>query len=188
MAAQKGGGALLKPGGNIGQGLTGAATGAMAGYGAAKAGSLLKGGGSILDKAKGVIGAKNAVGSVMGGGSPASGGGGGVGDFLGGIGGYLTGNGGGNALAIAQGANAAMLGKKSSDLADDALTSAKDNYAERAPLRTAGIAGMLNPGQGIASKLSSIPNRNAYSQPQIAPAGMNAMPASPTIAPARRAV
>lgn len=183
-AAAGGLGRLLAPGGNIGEAAKGAAIGGAAGYGASKIGGALSGGGSMLDKAKGVLGAGASAAPMV---SGASGGGGGLPDWLSGIGGYLTGNGGGNALAIAQGANATMLGKKSSDLADEALTSAKDNYAERAPLRTAGIAGMLNPGQGIAAKLASVPNHNLYGPPaSLAPA--NAMPATPRLAPAQRAV
>lgn len=44
MAGMAGGGALLKKGGNIGDGLMGAAKGAAMGYGAGKAGQLLHGG------------------------------------------------------------------------------------------------------------------------------------------------
>ncbi len=43
MAAQRGGGALLKPGGNIGAGVTGGLQGAAAGYGASKVAGMIKG-------------------------------------------------------------------------------------------------------------------------------------------------
>ncbi|MFL5912760.1 MAG: hypothetical protein ACJ768_19615 [Gaiellaceae bacterium] len=78
MAGVKGGGALLKPGGNIGQGLKGAATGAVMGAGAAKAGQLLRGGGSlggILGKAGSAL---KATGGFAGG-APGAGGTGGAG-------------------------------------------------------------------------------------------------------------
>lgn len=51
MAAQKGGGALLKPGGNIGDAIKGAGVGAVEGYGASKLGgvarSLMSGAGAL---------------------------------------------------------------------------------------------------------------------------------------------
>lgn len=75
MAGVAGGGALLKPGGNIGQGVTHGITGAAMGYGAGQLGSAL-----------------HAPGGLLGGAAPAAGGGvGGVADastvFGGGAGG-----------------------------------------------------------------------------------------------------
>ncbi|HEY9228545.1 MAG TPA: hypothetical protein VIP11_17965, partial [Gemmatimonadaceae bacterium] len=57
MAATRGGGALLKPGGNIGDGLLEGAKGAAIGYGAAKAGDLVRGG----------LGALRGAGTASGG-------------------------------------------------------------------------------------------------------------------------
>jgi hypothetical protein len=63
MAGVRGGGALLTPGGNIGDGLKGAATGAAMGYGASKVGGILRGGGGI----GGVLGrAGSAIGGAAG--------------------------------------------------------------------------------------------------------------------------
>lgn len=101
---------------------------------------------------------------------------------------FLTGDDGGlHALEAAQGVNAAMLGKKSSDFANNAMGSVQQNWDERAPLRSAGMAGMLQPGQGISAKIAAIPNHNLYSQgaPQIGPAVPQGAPApNPLLRPA----
>lgn len=82
---------------------------------------------------------------------------------------WLTGNGGKNALGIAQGINAASLQSKSNDYAKNAAGSVSNSYDTRAPLRAAGQAAMLNPGQGIAAKIAAVPRgANPYAQ---APAG-----------------
>jgi hypothetical protein len=57
----------------------------------------------------------------------------------------LGGNGGLNALIAAQGVNAAALGKKSGDYADNAMKTQNDLWNQRSGLRSAGIAGMTAP-------------------------------------------
>lgn len=64
---------------------------------------------------------------------------------LGDIGTFLTGNNGLNALGIAQGANAAALGQKSSNFGDLAAKGADARWNAQAPLRAKGIQGMLAP-------------------------------------------
>lgn len=82
---------------------------------------------------------------------------------------WLTGNGGKNALGVAEGANAAMLTSKANNYANNAADSVTGSYNARAPLRAAGQAAMLNPGQGIAAKIAAVPRgANPYAQ---APAG-----------------
>lgn len=108
-----------------------------------------------------VAGAASKLGSIPGLGSAAS---------------WLTGNGGKNALGLAQGINAAMLGQKSNEQARNAMGSVQSSYDERAPLRAAGIAGASNPGQGIAARIAALPQgANPYARPQ--------MPQAPQIAP-----
>ncbi len=177
MAAEKGGGALLKPGGNIGQGLIGGAEGALAGGGGALAGKALGslgsaasnipgvGGieqgaqsiGGLLGKIPGVQGIeqgaggvggliKQGVGALTGGGSsgaPSS-----LGSLLGSAGQWLTGNGGANALGAAEGVNAALLGQQSTNYAKQAANAVNASYNARAPLRLAGVNGMLNATRG----------------------------------------
>lgn len=124
-------------------------------------------GSSLMQGATGAIGAGGlskipGLGSIPGIGS--------VSDFLGG-------NGGMNALGLLQGANAAYLGNKSTGLANNALNTQRDLFNEAAPLRQAGIAGMLNPGAGVAPKIAGIQaqNHNPFATP---------MPATPSVAPA----
>jgi hypothetical protein len=136
---------------NAGTGLQGAATGYAAGAA-----------GDMLGKAVG-------IGQTLGGGTPSTAGTpgtiptapanpagtGGLGGILGslpglgslggaasGIAGLLGGNNGLNALIAAQGVNAAALGKKSGDYADNAMKTQNDLWNQRAGLRSAGIAGM----------------------------------------------
>ena len=98
-----------------------------------------------------------------------------VGSLLGGAKDALTGNGGANALALGAGASAALTGKKSLDLADNALGTTQANWDRQQPLRTAGQAGMLNPGAGIGSAIAAIPQgRNVYAQPQAGPPKLGA--------------
>lgn len=170
LAAQKGGGALLRPGGNIGDAATGAATGAITGYGVGKAGGLLRtalggaqgagalsptggiadaststgmppddGGGGVLGALRGAGGfLKDHLGQVVGGAQQALGGGG----SSSGIGGLSPAT---LAMLGLQTANAASLGKKANDFADNAWNLAKSSYDERAPLRTTALAGLSTP-------------------------------------------
>ena len=73
---------------------------------------------------------------------------------------------GSHALIAAQLANAAYNQKKQGDYAGQALDTVKGQYADAQPLRQQGMAGMLNPGQGIAAKVGAIPQgANPYVQP-----------------------
>jgi len=58
------------------------------------------------------------------------------------IGSVLGGNSGLNALALAQGLNAAALGKKSNEYATNAMKTQDDLWKQRAGLRAGGIEGM----------------------------------------------
>lgn len=181
-AAVAGGlGHLIAPGGNLGTAAKGALTGGAAGLAGQQLGKVVRGSGGIVDKVLGAgkVAAGGAIPAAVGGTT----GGGGILDTAKS---FLTGNGGTNALAVAQAANAAMLGKKSSDLADSALDSVKSNWDSRQGLRDAGSAGMLAPGAGIASRIAALPNHNVYSQPRVAPTGGASMPASvaPSVRPA----
>lgn len=73
-------------------------------------------------------------------------------------------------LAGLQGANSAYLGQKSNALSGKALKGVEANYAERAPLRAAGLRGLLTPTPVDTSQLSTIAQRNPYAAPPI-PAG-----------------
>lgn len=77
-----------------------------------------------------------------------------------GVGNALTGNSGMNALAFAQLLNAAQLGKKSGALANEALNTQRDLFAQKAPLRSAGVAGMQAPRAELPqlAKLGAISN------------------------------
>ena len=154
--------------GGIGHG-DGVASSALQGastYGGAKAlGGALGGGGSVLDKAKGVAGA-------LGGGDPS---GGGDGGFLQGAKSFL-GDHMGDALIGGGIANAAYNQSKAGDAMGHALDTVNDQWKAGAPLREQGMAGMLNPGQGIAGKIGAIPQgANPYAPgagaaPSLAPA------------------
>lgn len=69
-------------------------------------------------------------------------------------------------LGAANLVNAAQLGKKSTDYANKAEQAVTGSYNERAPLRLAGVQGMLNPSAGNAAALAGV---NAVPLPQIAP-------------------
>ena len=166
MAAQRGGGALLRPGGNIGDAARGGAEGAAMGAGAARAGGLLRG-------AMAARGAAGAGGGVPGDGAASESGGmdwgnllRGGGSFLkdrlgqiagGTIGGGAGGGGGINPLVLglagAQVANAGNLGNKANEYSGKAFDLASDSYNARAPLRSAGIGALpsaANPsGSGL---------------------------------------
>jgi len=179
MAAEKGGGALLKPGGNIGDAVKGGATGAVMGYGGAKLGGLAR---SALNLGSQVPlgGAGGAAGDVIGGdasGIPGIGADGGVVDPSTG----LPAGGGGSswwdkAKSVFGGAKDAIAGGKGSgldkvlagaglvssyldkkrqeDLQNKGLGFATDSYNERAPLRQFGLS-MLTPGATVASPTAS---------------------------------
>src|SRR5262252_391201 len=128
-------GGLLKPGGGVTSGLTGALTGGLAGEG----GNLLKGllGGSGAAAGAGVLGALGSGGGVQGllsslGLSNASGG-----IDLPKV--ALLG------LGAAQMANAANLQKQANQYATGALDTVQQNYTQRQPLRACGMQQMLNP-------------------------------------------
>jgi hypothetical protein len=91
--------------------------------------------GGILGKVGGAVGALPGLGALGGGATGGSNPFGSIGDFLGG-------NNGLNALATAQTANAALLGKQSSEYAKNAMKTQDDLWAQRAPLRDQGISGM----------------------------------------------
>lgn len=165
MAATRGGGALLKPGGNIGAGLRGGVEGAALGATAGGIGSALRGGGSFLSKAGNIAGLARTAGSAVGGAVPALAGG------AGSLAGLASGNGrGGNihpailALAAAQGVNAASLGKKANDFSDSAWSLANDSYTSRAPLREKGMAGLMAPQSRDLSSLSALRAQNPVAQ------------------------
>lgn len=79
---------------------------------------------------------------------------------------------GSHALIAAQLANAAYNQKKQGDYAGQALDTVKGQWDGQAPLRQAGQAGMLNPGQGIAARIAAIPQgSNPFAaKPQVGPA------------------
>jgi hypothetical protein len=116
--------------------------------------------GDIYNAAKGIAGAFGDSPSVQG-----------AKDFL-------TGNGGQNALALAQGANAAYLGKKSSDYADNAMGSTQANWDERAPLRNAGMSGHAQPRPRHRVQDRRLPNRNPYATHPVSPGAPSIGPAS----------
>ena len=84
---------------------------------------------------------------------------GGLGGAAQGAGQWLGGDGGMNALGLAQGVNAAALGQKSNNFADMAAKNVDELWKQKAPLRVAGIAGMLNPKTEDTSALQRISAR-----------------------------
>ena len=153
MAGMGGGGALLRPGGNIGDAARGAVTGGVEGYGAGKVGAALHGAGSLAEKAGAVYGATKGAGGMGGGGDPS---GGGDGGWLEGAKNFM-GDHAGDGLIGAQIANSAYNQSKAGDAMGHALDTVNDQWKAGAPLREQGMAGMLNPGQGIAAKIGAIP-------------------------------
>lgn len=103
-----------------------------------------------------------AVGSI--GQAPSAGGG-----FLSSAARWLTGNGGKNALGLAEGVNAAMMGRKANQLQNRALGTAQQAYAERAPLRQAGMQGMLHPQTPSLTPLADPGNPYAKQIPPMLP-------------------
>lgn len=69
-------------------------------------------------------------------------------------------------LAGAQTLNAANLGKKSNQYAENANNMANQSYAERAGLRSAGIEGLLHPQTPDTTALAGIRASNPYARPQ----------------------
>lgn len=92
---------------------------------------------------------------------------------------FVTGNGGLNALGIAQGVNAAVLGKQATDYGKQGLTAVQDSYNQRAPLRVAGLQGMLNPQTNDLSALTAHSGPYGKGLPPIRPAGMYSGAAAP---------
>jgi len=90
--------------------------------------------------AAGGLGGIKIPGFTQGGGQPVS-----VGGLAGQVGNFLTGNNGMNALGAAAAANAAYLGQKSSNYAQNALDTQQRLFDAKGGLRSAGIAGMQNP-------------------------------------------
>lgn len=78
----------------------------------------------------------------------------GIGGLLGKAGDFVGGNGGLNALGIAQGVNAAQLGKQSTDYANQARDLSMSNWTQRAPLRAQGLAGLTSTAQPDLSSLN----------------------------------
>lgn len=74
-------------------------------------------------------------------------------------------------LAGAQVLNAANLGKKSNQYADNAMNSVNQSYMDRAGLRSAGIEEMLHPQAPDVTQLARIRSSNPYagSQPSGIP-------------------
>ncbi len=153
---------------NVGQALGSAGTayalgnvaGRIPGVGAVRG----SGAGRAVSDAIGSIPGAASVGAMLNGRGGSAGGSGGapqsVGGMLGAAGDFLTGNGGLNALGLAQGANAAMLGQKAGNFADMAAKNVDENWQSRAPLRVAGMEGMLRPQIADTSALRRISARS----------------------------
>lgn len=140
--------------------------------------SVLNGGGSGIPGAVGSTVAGKLPSLVQGAVNGASGGG--AGGIGGGVLDFLGGNGGLNTLALAQGVNAAQLGAQAQQYASTAANDANSRWAAQAPLRSAGIAGMLNPTSPYTAP--ALPGGNPFapapvpSQSQVppqTPAGVN---------------
>lgn len=131
------------------------ALGSIPGVGAIE--GALKGAGGALSHIPGLQSIEQALGGQNG----QSG-------LLGDLGSFLTGNGGKNALGVAQGVNAALLQKQASDYAKQAMGDVQSSYNERQPLRSAGIAGMLNPSVGANAAVAGLPQTgNPYARRPI---------------------
>jgi len=147
MAALKGLGGAIAPGGNLGtalgQGAIGLGEGALAGG----VGGLL--GGGAGGAAQAVPGAASAgssggltglINGIPGLGGLAQGLEKSAPSLLGNLGSFLTGNGGMNALGIAQGLNAANLQKTANNYATDALGTENALWNSQAPMRAQALA------------------------------------------------
>jgi len=156
--ATNGKGVMGQIGSDLGKGITNA--GVIAG-GQALLGGIpgLGGAGDVLSKIKSLASGVGGLGSMLGGGG-GSGGGFSLSDLI------------DPALGGAALLNASNLGKQSTNYAKDAVNTANQSYDSRAPLRTAGVQGMLNPGAGInLGGLNSIAARNPFAKPAAPPAG-----------------
>ena len=144
----------------------GGALGKIPGIGGALSGLGAKlGGGAAIGAVAPLL--KNAVGGGTSGASPDQGGSGG--GILGSIEGLLTGNGGLNALGIAGGVNSAMQQSQANNYAKNALSGVQSSYDARAPLRTAGIQGLLSPQTPSIAGLGSIAGHNPFAAGAPAP-------------------
>jgi hypothetical protein len=110
---------------------------------------------SVMQRIEGYLGkGASAVGSAISGGAGGAGGSGGSGGGLNPL--VLEG------LAGADGLSSALASQRQGKLQDQALKTATDSYAARAPLRTAGVAGM----QAAPVKLNLPSTGNPFSAPQ----------------------
>ena len=87
------------------------------------------------------------------------------------------------ALGVAEGVNAAELGKKATDFANTAATDANNAYAQNAPLRTQGLQALQgaigrNPFSGAATPATGQPSATAGASTGLSPLG-----AAPTTPP-----
>lgn len=144
-------GGALKPGGTFGSAISGGLSGAASGLAGGAARGALGIGGAAAPAGVSALGASSAIPDAAMGLSGATGAGagaGGSGGILSGIEGFLTGNGGKNALGIAQGVNAALNQKQSTDYAKQALGSVEDAYNAKAPLRAQGLSTLASSQTG----------------------------------------
>lgn len=112
-------------------------------------------------QALGGLGGVTIPGVTQGGGRPVS-----VAGALGNAGNFLTGNNGLNALMAAQAANAAYLGQKASNYAQNAMDTQQRLFDAKGGLRSAGIAGMQNPTVPNLGNVAAISQRgNPFAQP-----------------------
>lgn len=93
-----------------------------------------------------------------------------LGGLLKGAGSFLGGNSGLNALGIAQGVNAANLGKQATDYGKKSLGAVEGSYNAREPLRVAGLQGMLHPQTNDLSSLTAHSGPYGKGLPAIKPA------------------
>lgn len=115
----------------------------------------------LLGGLAGKLGGVTIPGVTQNGGQPVS-----VGGLLGQAGNFLGGNNGLNALMAAQAANAAYLGQKSTNYAQNALDTQQTLFDNKGGLRAAGIAGMQNPVTPNLSNLGQISQSgNPFARP-----------------------
>jgi len=92
------------------------------------------------------------------------------------------------ALVGLQGWNAAELSKKGTGYAEDAFKGVSDDYTTRAPLRRAGLQGMLDPQHADLSELTSIrralPGASSVGITGATPTNPGPLPFDPNIPPA----
>jgi hypothetical protein len=114
-------------------------------------------------------------GVTMRGGQPVS-----VGGLAGQVGNFLTGNNGLNALGTAAGLNAAYLGQKSANYAQNALDTQQALFNAKGGLRSAGIAGMQNP---VTPTLPNVTAQRTAGNPFARPVPVTSIgaPNAPTV-------